>query len=113
MKTIRKKSIKTTKKLPETIYNQLSILTPEEIKYLLVNFKSKECYRVIEEQKKQVEEMQSQLEEIKKGRVVYPGYDELLADRIVATTKIIETNINNTKIIHSIENKLKQFEGIV
>lgn len=109
-KIIAKKPIKIKKGV--SIYNQLEILAPEEIKYLnttlcdTIDF----AVRLVEEQKHTLD----QLNRIKNGTTMNPYYNPEDTDKnIEIYTESLEVNLKKIKTMKGITNKLKAFEGII
>ncbi len=109
-KVIKKKIVKAKKK--QTIYKQLDVLAPEEIKFLVTTIDDTISYasRLVIEQK----EILKQLEQIKtnKATSIFFNPDET-EKNIEMYTEALEVNLTKIKTMKGITNKLKAFEGII
>lgn len=108
-KKVAKKSIKIKK---ATIYNQLEILAPEEIKFLNTTLCDTIDYalRLVEEQKHTLE----QLNKIKNSGTSNPYYiPENMDKNIEMYQESLEVNLKKIKTMKGITKKLKAFEGII
>ncbi len=109
-KVIKKKIVKAKKS--ETIYKQLDVLAPEEIKYLVTTLNDTIDYAagLVREQK----EILKQLEQIKNNKATSIFFNpEETEKNIQMYTEALEVNIVKIKTMEGITNKLKAFEGIV
>ncbi len=109
-KIVKKKIVKAKKK--QTIYKQLDVLAPEEIKYLVTTLNDTIDYaiRLTQEQK----EVLKQLEQIKTNKASSIFFNpEETEKNIQLYTEALEVNIVKIKTMKGITNKLKAFEGIV
>lgn len=112
MKKIIKKKTTTKKPKKATIYNQLEILAPEEIKFLNTTLCDTIDYalRLVEEQKHTLE----QLNKIKNSGISNPYYiPENMDKNIEMYQESLEVNLKKIKTMKGITKKLKAFEGII
>lgn len=117
-KIIKKPKMKVVNAVKTSIFGQLTILTPEEIKFLMESmvYTVDATVKILNEQQIVLTEMETTLKRIDSkeySMMQYPEYRENLIKSIQNYQDCIKVNIVKVKNVKSISTKLKCFEGIV
>ncbi len=109
-KKVTTKVVVTPKKAVKTIYKQLEILTPEEIKFLLMSLPA-----TVDNVVSIVNQQQIVLNELKSTSLI--GETSEFIDSVNKSIKLYEDalfhNVKKVELLKGISNKLKAFEGII